>query len=167
MESWETTSGYSIFQVLSGRSNVFLLTNGKANILVDTSVTKAWNKLQKNLDQLDIKTIDYLILTHAHFDHAANANKIKAIYKSKIVIQKEEESYLVNGDNILPKGTNRFTRLFINIVGKRVISKFRYKPCQPDFTIDSDYDLKNLGACPRIAQFPRKYLDSTLKDTYM
>jgi len=24
-----------------------------------------------------------------------------------------------------------------------------------------------LGACPRIAQFPRKYLDSTLKDTYM
>lgn len=145
MKHWQTTGGYSIFQALSGRSNVFLLTNGKATILVDTSVTKSWNRLHRNLDGFGIKTIDYLILTHAHFDHAANASKIKAIYKSRVFVQKEEESFLVNGDNVLPEGTNRFTRPFMNSIGKRALSILRYKPCQPDIIIDSEYDLKDLG----------------------
>jgi hydroxyacylglutathione hydrolase len=145
MRRWETKSGYNIFQVLSGRSNVFLLTNGKTNILTDTSVARAWNKFQKNLNHLNIKTIDYLILTHAHFDHAANAQKIKSMYNSKIFIQKEEASFLEYGDNVLPKGTNNFTRPIINILGKRIIHKLRYKPCKADFLVDSDYDLKGLG----------------------
>lgn len=77
MKRWKTNSGYEIIQILSGRSNVFLLTNGEKNILIDTSVSRLWNRLQLKIDKLGINTIDYLILTHTHFDHAANANQIK------------------------------------------------------------------------------------------
>lgn len=145
MKTWKTQSGYEIIQLLSGRSNVFLLTNGEKNILIDTSVSRLWNKLQRKLDKLGINTIDYLILTHAHFDHAANANKIRKKYNSLVIIQKEEASYLSNGDNILPNGTNLFTRPIVNILGKRLFSRFRYEPCQYDVLVDSCFDLKDFG----------------------
>ncbi|MBK7709835.1 MAG: hypothetical protein IPJ37_01830 [Bacteroidales bacterium] len=47
MKSWKTRSGIKILRMLSGRSNVFLLTNGSENILIDTSPANKWNKLEK------------------------------------------------------------------------------------------------------------------------
>lgn len=61
MKRWRTKSGYDIIMILSGRSNVFLLTNGEKNILIDTSVSRLWNRLQQKLDKLGINSIDYLI----------------------------------------------------------------------------------------------------------
>lgn len=61
MKRWRTKSGYDIIMILSGRSNVFLLTNGEKNILIDTSVFRLWNRLQQKLDKLGINSIDYLI----------------------------------------------------------------------------------------------------------
>ena len=136
LKTWKTKSGYRIIQILSGRSNVFLLTDGKTNILIDTSVSRLWNKLQKRLEKIKISTIDYLILTHAHFDHAGNASRIKEKYKSSVIIQKNESGYLANGDNILPEGTTLFTRPIIKLFGRRLFKRFKYEPCQSDISVD-------------------------------
>jgi len=146
MKKWETKNGYKIIQILGGRSNVFLLTNDKVNILIDTSVSRLWTKLQKQLDSLSIKTIDYLILTHAHIDHAANANRIKTKFNASVIIHKNESEYLLKGDNIIPKGTTFFTRPMVNIFSKLLSpSLLKYEPCEPDLVVDSDYDFKNIG----------------------
>ena len=145
MKKWKTKNGLEIIQLLSGRSNVFLLSNGNSNILIDTSVTRLWEKLQKQLSKLRIDTIDYLILTHAHFDHAANTKRIKEKYNSKVIIHCLEEKYLSLGDNILPGGTTFLTAFIINLFGKRLFHRFRYEPCNPDILVDSEYDLKELG----------------------
>jgi len=145
MKKWKTNSGYEIIQIMAGRSNVFLLTNGKNNILIDTSVSRLWSRIQKQLKRLGITRIDYLILTHAHFDHAANANRIKIKYKTLVIVQKEEAGYLSNGDNILPDGTTIFTRLIVNILARRLFSRFKYEPCNYDLLVDSYFDLKDYG----------------------
>jgi hydroxyacylglutathione hydrolase len=145
MKKWKTKSGYEIFRIMSGRSNVFILTNGKKNILIDTSVSRLWSKLQKQLDNSGIKKIDYLILTHAHFDHAANANRIKEKFLTSVFIRKEEAGYLSNGDNILPKGTTLVTRAIKSIAGRLLLSRFKYESCKSDLLIDSDYNLNELG----------------------
>jgi hydroxyacylglutathione hydrolase len=146
MKEWVTKSGYKVIQILSGRSNVFLLTNGKINILVDTSVSRLWPKLQRQLDKLNIKTIDYLILTHAHFDHAANANKIKAKYKSTVIIHKDDAICLSKGDAIIPKGTTFITKPMVNMLSKFISpSLFKFEPCMPDIMVDSYYELKEIG----------------------
>lgn len=62
MKRWRTKSGYDIIMILSGRSNVYLLTNGEKKILIDTSVSRLWNRLQQKLDKLGINSIDYLIV---------------------------------------------------------------------------------------------------------
>lgn len=145
MKKWKTKNGYEIIQILSGRSNIFLLTNGEKNILIDTSVSRLWNKIQKLFENIGLQTIDYLILTHTHFDHAANAKRIKVKFNTSVIVQKQEASYLSSGDNILPKGTTLFTRLIVNIFGKRLFSIFKYESCIPDLLIDTKYDLNDLG----------------------
>lgn len=145
MKKWRTFSGYEIYRILSGRSNVFLLTNGKANILIDTSVARTWDRIQKRLDSLCISTIDYLILTHTHFDHAANAKRIKTKFKALVIVQKEEAAYLSKGENILPKGTTLITRPIAGIFGKRFLSGFKYEACEYDVLVDSNFDLREFG----------------------
>lgn len=145
MRSWKTRNGYSIIQILSGRSNVFLLTNGKTNILIDTSSPGLWNNLQRQLNKLLIKHIDYLIFTHAHFDHAGNACRIKEKYNPLVIVQKNEAEFLATGDNILPRGTTFFTRPLVSIFGKKTFPLLRYKPCKYDITVDSLFDLTDFG----------------------
>lgn len=142
---WVTKSGYEVIQVLAGRSNVFVLTNGEKKLLVDTSVLRLRKKLQKRLDRMGINTIDYLVLTHAHFDHAANARHIQKKYKAKVIVQRADEPWLSAGDNVLPAGTNLVTRTIVNLLGKRLFHLFRYEPCQPDIVVDSRADLKSFG----------------------
>jgi hydroxyacylglutathione hydrolase len=145
MKTWTTKSGYRIIQILSGRSNVFLLTNGKINILIDTSMGRLWNKLQKRLEKSGIAQIDYLILTHAHFDHAANANRIKIKYGASVIIHKDEANFLAKGDNIIPQGTTLLTRPLVNLAGKRFFSLMEYEPCQCDISVDNSLDLTEMG----------------------
>jgi hydroxyacylglutathione hydrolase len=145
MKKFQTQSGYTIIQILSGRSNVFLLTNGIRNILIDTSSKRHWNKLEKRLTGLDIHHIDILILTHTHFDHAANANRIKRKYNALVFLHEKEASYLASGCNIIPAGTNIITRSIITLFANRVFSRLSYDPCQPDVLVGSSLDLKEFG----------------------
>lgn len=145
MKSWSTQNGYKLIHVLSGRSNVFLLTNGQTNILVDTSSGFMLKLLQKRLVSLKIEKINLLFLTHSHFDHAANAAKIKEKYKALILIHQTETKYLNSGDNILPTGTNHFSRFLIKTLANRFKSIARYQPCDHDLTIDEKFDLSDYG----------------------
>jgi glyoxylase-like metal-dependent hydrolase (beta-lactamase superfamily II) len=145
MKSWKTKSGYNIIQILSGRSNVFLLTDGNKNILIDTSTIYMRNLLKKRLFKLNISKIDYLILTHSHSDHAGNSHWIKERFKSKVFIQKSESSYLTSGKNVLPKGTTWITRLLVNPLTKMLCSYVSYEPCQYDYLVDQVFDLNSFG----------------------
>jgi len=145
MRTWNTPGGYTITRVISGRSNVFLLTNGEKNILIDTSPKYVWNKLGKRLKQLNVDLIDYLVLTHTHYDYAENSKKIKEKYRAQIIVHRNEASYLTSGENILPEGTNVITKLIIRLFGKQFLFKFRYEPCQYDYLVDSVFDLGNTG----------------------
>ena len=145
MRTWLTTSGHKIVQVLSGRSNVFLLTNGHSNILVDTGPEFMWKTLQKRLDRLRVEQIDLLILTHSHFDHAANAAKIKEKYKAQVIIHQSETNYLITGNNIPPSGTNPITKFIVTVFAKQFIAFAKYQPCNFDYTIDNIYDLSIFG----------------------
>lgn len=145
MKRWNTKNGYEIIKILSGMSNVFLLTNGEKHVLIDTSTASMWNRLQQKLAKLGINSIDYLILTHAHYDHAGNANQIKNKFGALVIIHEEETACLSNGDTILPCGTMILTRFIVNVFGRRLSSRFKYEPCRHDILVDSCFDLKNFG----------------------
>ncbi len=130
---------------MSGRSNVFLLSNGENNILIDTGPKLKWDKLETRLRHLNVKTVECLILTHTHYDHAENAARIREKYSARVIVHKDEASYLESGENILPDGTNFITRTIVSLFAKRFLSAARYEPCRHDFLVDSVFDLTEFG----------------------
>ncbi len=144
MKEWITKNGYKIIRIVSGRSSVFLLTNGVDRILIDTSSPDSWEKINIRLISLNIKTIDYLILTHTHYDHAGNACKIKENFKAKVIVHKDEKEIIQNGLNVVPKGTVLFTKIMVKLT-KNIAKKMTFQACRPDILVDSSLNLKNFG----------------------
>ncbi len=143
MKKWVTSSGYTIVRVLSGRSNVFLITNGKDHLLVDTSTKKNYKRLNKALKALNCSHISLLILTHAHFDHASNASSIQKDYQSTVAIHANDAGFLESGSNVLPQGTNAVTKLFVNSFGQKLAPLVAYDAVKNDIIIKDRYDLKD------------------------
>jgi hydroxyacylglutathione hydrolase len=145
MKIWTTKSGYSIIRVLSGRSNVFLLSNQTKYILIDTSPKFMWRKLQRRLKHLNINNIDYLVLTHTHFDHSENSNRVKEKYNALVIVHKNEETFLATGENIVPQGTGPLSKTIVGLFAKQFLSLAKYEPCQSNLTVDSVFNLNEFG----------------------
>jgi glyoxylase-like metal-dependent hydrolase (beta-lactamase superfamily II) len=154
MKTWQTEKGQKIFQLISFRSHVFLLTCGGKNILIDTGVKMMRYLLKKRLDKFGVHHIDYLILTHSHFDHAGNAAWIQSTFGARVIIHKEEAASLVSGEIILPQGTVWFTRLPVKLLGKRITPLLRCEPCVPDILVEDMFELKDAGCNAMITHTP-------------
>lgn len=124
------------------------------NILVDTSPKSRWKKLDRTLQDLNISRLDYLILTHAHYDHAENANRLKNKYKCLVVVHKSEAELLNNGLNPVVAGTNVFSRLLVRMFIGKFTKISKYDPCQHDIAVETEYDLKKLGVHAYILHTP-------------
>lgn len=144
MKNWNTKKGNIIIQVLSGRSNAYLILIDNVAILVDTGKASSLKTLSKNINSLNItiKDISFIILTHTHFDHCQSTKKIKGISDCKIIVSRAAEDSIINGYTKLPDGTFLTTKLiakFGRLMGKR---KFGYEPFRPDIFVNEDYELK-------------------------
>ncbi len=142
--SWSTKNKYKISQVLSGRSNAYLILKENNVILVDTGKRNAFQSLVKNLSSLNvtIEDISYLILTHTHFDHCQSAKKIKEKSNCKIIVSSIATDSIKNGYTKLPDGTFLIAKLITQVgrlIGK---NKFGYEPFYPDIIVKDVYDLK-------------------------
>ncbi len=162
MKSWETTNGYKIYQVLSGRSNSYLVSKGSYNILIDTGKSSAYQRLKQNIDLLDLteKKISFLILTHTHFDHCQNARQIRQECDCQTLVSEKVLKEIKNGYTPLPKGTILVPRLISNLgrlIGKR---KYGYPSFVPDVLINSNYRFDNEYLAIKLISTPGHSIDS-------
>ncbi len=108
MKTWTTDNGQTVTLVLGGRSNVFLVSAGGRNLLVDTGPAFLWRPLSRRLERLGIQRLDGLALTHAHFDHAGNAARIRGMFACPVYVHRSEAGLLEAGRNPVIRGTNPF-----------------------------------------------------------
>jgi hydroxyacylglutathione hydrolase len=148
MNSWEANDGHSIFQVLNGRSNAFVVSNGSGHgLLVDTGRKNGREKLEKALDNLGIKgaTLRAILLTHAHFDHVENCSEIKTRHNALTYAHHSEASYIASGDNAVIDGTLVFTRILVRALRNRMMKRLKYTPVTIDHFVHDRCDLSSLG----------------------
>lgn len=145
MKHWTTSSGYTIFRVLRFRSNAFLVTNGRNNLLVDSGTKRYRRQLLWSLAKLGVSHLDALILTHSHFDHAGNAHYIQNRFHTPVLIHSDEAGYLQNGQTPVPGGTMLLTRFLIRNFGNKVGSLMKFEPCEANQTFKTRLDLSKFG----------------------
>ncbi len=148
MKKLTSSKGTDIISIAGGRSNVFLINSGDKKILVDTGPRFMQKIVIRRLMKLGIRSIDYLILTHTHFDHAANARAIKNCFNARVIVHASEEGFLKSGDSPVPAGTNLFTGWLTRTSGKLANRLVKYQGCDADITFDQQLylseDLENI-----------------------
>jgi glyoxylase-like metal-dependent hydrolase (beta-lactamase superfamily II) len=156
MEQWTTSSGYHVYQVLKGRGNAYLVSAGDHHLLVDTGMKSSFRRLGQTINGLlpKGKTLDFLVLTHTHYDHCQSARRIRDKENCRVVLGQPESSYAQKGFAPLPRGTSLMPRLLTgigNLMGKKA---FGYLPFEADIEIDDDYDLMGGLANVRLITTP-------------
>ncbi len=80
---------------------IYLIRFGDQAILIDSGCGEEHEMLVDNISQVlppDV-AIEYLFLTHCHYDHTGGAQKVRERYGCKIAAHELDTVYLENGDN--------------------------------------------------------------------
>ncbi len=80
--------------------SAFLLDNGKTSILYDTGFAFTGEKVAENIKNvLKERELDYIFLTHSHYDHALGAPYVKKLYKNAKVVAGEYATKIFSKDS--------------------------------------------------------------------
>ncbi len=148
MNTWHTGKGTTIRRVIGGRSNVFLISKNGRSLLVDTSTENNLRRLEKRLYALSVtaENLSVLILTHVHFDHAANAARIREQYGVRVIVPESESSLLESGRNAPLDGAVPVTRFLYKLVnGPGILYRITFTPSQWDIAVRDRLDLCDFG----------------------
>jgi len=137
--------GSVITQIAGGRSNVFLLATGNRYLLIDTGTTWQRSRIVAGIRQMGIAHIDWILLTHSHFDHAANARFIADAFGAQVMIHRSGAPLLERGENPPVKGTNRLAGFLTDHFGSWYMERQRYQPCPASLLFDDTFNLNGLG----------------------
>jgi glyoxylase-like metal-dependent hydrolase (beta-lactamase superfamily II) len=137
------SKAYNIVPIPMGKSNAYLVFSSAIVILIDTGCSKNLNPLEQALKQneLQITDIDYIIVTHAHYNHVGHLAEIKEKSGAKVLAHRDAISHLRKGHTPFPEGTMLFSKI-ISKTGNRFFSDGgKFTQVEPDIIIEEDYDL--------------------------
>lgn len=76
-----------LFRMLDvGMAECLIVTAGDEAMVVDTAYVKSSEKIRSALDEMNVDTIKYLVLTHPHADHIGGAREILSTYPVETAI---------------------------------------------------------------------------------
>ncbi len=80
---------------------IYLINFGSSAALVDSGCGRSEDKLLKNIRScgIDLNQIEYLLITHCHFDHTGGARSLKERLQCKIVAHELDAQFLEQGDD--------------------------------------------------------------------
>lgn len=88
---WERTLFDEIVPLPQGTSyNAYLVIGEKKTALIDTVEPEKMEQLMRNLDELKVKKIDYIISNHAEQDHSGGIPQLLERYPEAIVVTNEK-----------------------------------------------------------------------------
>ena len=154
MNTWTTRGGHTVRRLLAGRSNVYLLSGHSGLILVDTGRRNRWPDLARQLEEMGVARLDALVLTHAHFDHAENARRIRDTYGATVIVHESESGFLESGDAPLPAGSVLPTRIFTRGLRAVLQRRVRYDGCPVDVAAGDRRDLASQGVNAYVLHTP-------------
>ncbi|HRZ43098.1 MAG TPA: MBL fold metallo-hydrolase [Bacteroidales bacterium] len=167
MKTFTTKSGYQIIQLLSGRANVWLVEAGSIRILVDTGITLNRKKLLNKLNPESLRSRDsaslrlnFLLLTHTHFDHCQNAAWLKNRLGCKIIVGESAKEFVRMGYTPIPGGVTRWARFVVRL-GRKFRPGFTgYAPFQADMIVKEKFTFALEGVNLEIIPTPGHSSDS-------
>jgi glyoxylase-like metal-dependent hydrolase (beta-lactamase superfamily II) len=140
--------GMEFRKITVGKTNCYLLTDGRKGWLVDTGVKEDPDPIFRAMDGLGLAPadLDAVIITHTHNDHVKGLSHIKKYTGAAVIVHQEEAQYLRDGNTPLPAGTGFFSRMIRRMAANAGDASFTaYKSVIPDITVDGKTELTERG----------------------
>ena len=132
-KTWKTVKASEVTLTVSGRNNVYLVKSGQTVMLVDAGMAYMYANLVYKLNRLGARP-SIIAITHAHYDHAENAYRLKELFKSKILAHKSEAGHLSAGVN--PED-DPFA--YISVADDE-----HYKPVKTDIIVEDGFEMSGI-----------------------
>ncbi len=132
-----------VFANVSG----FLVYTDKVAMMVDAGHKGMCDHILKALAEVghSSESLQLIILTHSHYDHAGGAAEIKQLSGASVLIHESEAENLRKGRTSIPDGT-RWKGKFIAWTGRRFAKIImRLSPLEPDILVGEKLDLSGYG----------------------
>jgi glyoxylase-like metal-dependent hydrolase (beta-lactamase superfamily II) len=127
------------------RANSYVIVRGDELLVIDTGWPGNAKKIMAYIARLGKKPSDvrFIIVTHAHVDHAGSAAELKKLTGAKIVAHFNDAPDLRNGKHSFTaiKGHRGF-------VVKLLISLIRYRATEPDIIVTDKSQIGDLEIIP-------------------
>src|SRR4030042_937318 len=114
-----------------GPTNCYLLRSMDGYLLIDTSLPKYLRPFLKKLKKakVDLTEIKYLLLTHAHDDHAGFAAELKERTNCRIIVHRSSTDALKNGRVVnLGRFLNRRAHFMMSVISWVSRRTLKYSP---------------------------------------
>jgi hydroxyacylglutathione hydrolase len=150
-----TKSSYKVHRIPLVNVSAFLIYRPGEAILVDSGNGGSEQKIFDAIWELglELNMLKLVILTHAHFDHAGSAGKLKELTGCKVLSHNSEIGRLKDGYAPLPPGTRWKAKLLVSLARTFRSSMGKFPPVEPDLVVQDTFDLKEFG-------FPGKVIHS-------
>ena len=145
-----------IITIRAGVGNVYLVIADRDFFLVDSGTSRHEKKIVKAIISrgLELSKLQFIFLTHTHYDHAGCAAFLKNMTDTKIIVHASEAENLASGYSGVPNGTNPFFKI-ISFFGKRIKKPFHvFEPVEPNITLNDTFDLSKFGIHGQIIHTP-------------
>lgn len=80
------------------KTNCYIVRDTESNKAFIVDPGYADKKLKKALEELGITQLDYILLTHGHFDHILGISEIQSEFGGKVVISEIDERFFTDTD---------------------------------------------------------------------
>ena len=138
---------FEVVPIITLGGNAYIL-KGKHVVLVDTLHPKFYGKIVKGLTKegLSVGDIEYVLITHNHFDHAGNVAKIKEI-SGATVIAGAADAGIIEGTEMIPPVAkhNRLGRSLSKLPDSWVNSYQKFEKTKIDWKVEGGDTIEVLG----------------------
>lgn len=127
-------------------NNIEIITCNNNSIGINSYILKCNNHIividPNNYDELisiiNEKKVDYILLTHEHFDHIMAVDKLREKYNAKVIAQKFASENIQSSS----KNLSRYSNIILDFMNKSItslIEEFSIKPA--DILFEETYEL--------------------------
>jgi len=142
-----TILSYKVHRIGLVNVSAYLIYRPGEAILVDSGNAGSEEKILESMYKqgLEPNMLKLLILTHAHFDHAGSAGKLKELTGCKILIHNSEVEKLGAGYTPIPPGTRWKAKVLVGLGRTFARRMGKFPPASPDIVVDESFDLSEFG----------------------
>ncbi|MFO7668493.1 MAG: MBL fold metallo-hydrolase [Bacteroidales bacterium] len=147
---------YTLHRISMVNVSAYLIFRPGEAILVDCGNKGSEVKIIEVMNRLGLRPAELrlLILTHAHFDHAGSAKRLKELTGCRIMVHRKEASRLEAGFTPIPPGTRWKARVLVALGRTFAKGLMKYPPAIPDLLVEESASLVEFGFPGRVIHTP-------------